>query len=232
MVSGTGVILALLRGVNVFQLAFRAVFRLPLIPPDDLPRVQMVVGVLALAGLLWLAASIVDRWRWLGYSAVVALLGSWSLEWLLVWGMREVQWYAVPAGVYLLSVGYLEWNNGSRALARWVDHAALLLLLGSSFWQSLGEGGWRYALLMGGEGLAIVWWGSGRRLRRFLYIGVLGVTLDIAGQLIEPLLSANRWIVFGVVGTLLISLAVLVERRLEAVMALSKELRQRLERWD
>jgi hypothetical protein len=139
----------------------------------------------------------------------------------------------VPAGFYLLGVGYLEWRQGRKRLARWIDRAGLLLLLFSSFWQSMTEpNGWPYAMLMGAEGLAIAWWGSARRQRRFLYFGVGGVVLAVAGQLVEPLLSANRWIVFGAAGLILVTIAVLVERQLEAVLRLSRELRERLEEWE
>jgi uncharacterized membrane protein YczE len=86
---------------------------------------------------------------------------------------------------------------------------------------------------MGFEGLMITWWGSTRRLRRFLYAGVIGVTIDVTWQLIDPLLTAtNRWIVFGIVGVFLVSLAIIVERRLEKVMALTKDVRRRLENWE
>jgi hypothetical protein len=195
----------------------------------------MVVAVLAIVGLFYLTAALVDRgvWgRWLGYGAVGMMLAAWGLEWLLIWGQREVQWYAAPAGFYLLGVGYLEWRQGSRGLARWIDRAALVLLFGSAFWQSLGENGWPYFLLLLAEGLLILWWGSTRRLRRFLYASVTAITVGTAGQLIEPLLSANRWIVFGVAGILLVSLAILVERRLEMALALTQEVRQRLEEWE
>jgi hypothetical protein len=50
--------------------------------------------------------------------------------------------------------------------------------------------------------------------------------------LIEPLLSVNRWIVFGVAGAILVALAILVERRLDELKVLSGDLRQRLERWE
>jgi len=226
--------LAIFFGTNVFALAFRAIFSLPLLTPLDLWRVHMDVSVLSLVGLLFLTAAVVERRRRLGYGGLVLLLLAWSLELLLVWGWREFQWYAVPAGLYMLGIGYLEWTQGgplARNLARWVDRAALLLLLGSAFWQSLGPQGGRYALLMGLESLLILWWGSGRRLRRFLYAGVIGMTLDVAGQLVEPLLSANRWIVFGVAGVLLVGLAMLVERRLDALVTMSQEMRARLERW-
>jgi hypothetical protein len=224
--------LTVIFGVDVIGLVIRAFLGLPFPAATDVPTLQMTVSVLAITGLFYLAAALVERWAWLGYGAVALLLGAWSLEWFFIWGMREPQWYAVPAGVYLLGVGYLEWRQGRKTLARWIDRAGLLLLLLSSFWQSMTEpNGWPYALLMGAEGLAITWWGSARRQRRFLYFGVAGVVVDVVGQLIEPFLSAN-WIVYGVVGLILVTIAVLVERQLEAVMRLSRQLRERLEDWE
>ena len=201
--------------------------------PADVAVVQMAALVLALVGLLYLAAALARRWYWLGYGAVALLLCAWGLEWFLVWDLREVQWYAIPAGLYLLGVGYLEWRQEHKTLAHWIDRAALLLLLGSSFYQSLAEPyGWPYALLMGAESLLLVWWGSARRQRRFLYFGVVGVVTDVGGQLIEPLLSVNAWLVFGGVGMFVILVAILVERSLEAIMQMSQELRERLEEWE
>ncbi len=218
---------------TVVWLAVRAVFEQPVLTAAQVPVVQMTVTVLAVAGLTYLAAALVERRLWVGYGAVAMLLAAYALEWLLFFGQREVQWYAVPAGAYLLGVGFLEWRQGRRALAGWIDRTALLLLFGSAFWQSLAQdNGWRYALLMGAEGLAIGWWGSARRQRRFLYSGVSAVVIAVAGQLVEPLLSVNRWIVFGVVGLLLMGVATLVERRLETVMRLSAEWRERLEDWE
>jgi hypothetical protein len=94
------------------------------------------------------------------------------------------------------------------------------------------DNGWPYALLMGVESLLLVWWGSARRQRRFLYIGAAGVILNVVTQSIEPLLSANRWVVFGIAGILLVSLAILVERKLETIRELSAEMRVRLEAWE
>jgi hypothetical protein len=221
--------------LNISSLIVRALLGMPLLDAETTRQVQMIVGVLAVQGIFYLTVGLVERLRWLAYGAVAFLLGAWSLEWLLIWGQREVQWYVVPTGVYLLIVSYIEWKVGGetgKALARWLDRVALLLLLGSAFWQSLGDtGGW-YALLMGIESLLIIWWGSARRMRRFLYIGVVGMTLDIFGQLIDPLLSVNRWIVFGAGGAILVTLAILIERRLETVVKMSVEVRKRLEEWE
>jgi hypothetical protein len=231
VVSALALALAYLLGIDVLVLVGRAVLDWPLVQQADVPQVQMTVSVMAVLALLYLAFALTARKLWLGYGAMALLLASWSVEWLLVWGQREVQWYAVPAGLYLLGVGYLEWRWGSRPLARWVDRAAMLLLFGSSFWQSLGDDGGIYALLMGIEGLAIVWWGSARRLRRFLYAGVAAVALDVTGQLIEPMFSINV-IVLATVGIGLIVLVGFIERRREAVKLLSKELQGRLDEWE
>jgi len=233
-ISAMAGLLMLATGAKIWRWLFRSLFLgRPEMTAADIAVVQMAVAVLALVGLLYLAAALVRRWYWRGYGAVALLLCGWGLEWFLVWDLREAQWYAVPAGLYLLGVGYLEWRQGRKTLARWIDRAALLLLLGSSFYQSLAEPrGWPYALLMGGESLLLLWWGSARRQRRFLYFGVGGVVTDVGGQLIEPLLSVNAWLVFGGVGLFVILVAILVEHSLEAIMQMSQELRERLEEWE
>ncbi len=224
--------IATLGAGDLVWLTFRALFEQPVLTAAQIPTVQMAITVLAVAGLTYLAAALVERWLWLGYGAVAMLLSAYGLELLLFLGSREVQWYAVPAGIYLLGVGYLEWQE-RRSLARWVDRTAMALLFGSAFWQSLAQDdGWRYALLMGIEGLVIAWWGSARRQRRFLYSGVSAVVIAVVGQLIEPLLSVNAWIVLGSVGLLVFLIGLIVERRLEAVKQLSHELRERLEDWE
>ncbi|MCP5099738.1 MAG: hypothetical protein GY943_29645 [Chloroflexi bacterium] len=118
-----------------------------------------------------------------------------------------------------------------RQFARWIDRAALLLMFGSIFWQSFGDyGGW-YAMLMIVEGLLVAWLGSWRRLRRLLYVGVTAVVVAVAGQLIEPLLALNTFVLL-LLGGLLVALGIGLERRLDKVRDLSKELRSHLEHWE
>jgi hypothetical protein len=221
-------------GLDVVRLVVRTFLGRTVAFADYAPHVRMVMWVLALAGLLYLATAVVRRLYALGYGAVALLLGAWALWWRFFLDMPEFQWYAVPAGLYLLGIGWLEWRRGHQVMARWVDRAGMLAWLGTAWWQSLPgvmPSGWPYGLLLGAEALLLVWWGSARRMRQFLYVGSAAVVLDAVTQAIEPLLSANRWIVFGIAGALLVGLAILVERKLDAIRELSAEMQARLEGW-
>ncbi len=223
-------VLAACLGPDLVRWTARALLGLPFRPLADLQTVQMVVGVLALLGLLYVAAAYIHRRLRLGYVAIGMLLAAWVLHVFYVrqWsGPAQVQWYAVPAGIYLLGIGHLEHGRGNQALARWLDYAAVVLLMGSLFWQTVLLG-WRYALMLGAEGFLALWWGSARRLRRFLYAGMMGVILATVAQLINSLRSVNQWIVFGVIGLLVVIAAIVVERKLEEI----KAWRQVLESWE
>jgi hypothetical protein len=205
-------------------------FGLPFRDIIETETVWMVIWVLALVGLLYVAAAVVYRRLRLGYLAIGMLLGGWFLYafYINAWAnLREVQWYALPAGLYLLGIGALEWARGNRGLARWLDYAAMLLMFGSLFWQTLSFGWW-FALTLGSEGFAAFWWGSARRLRRFFYAGMTGVILATLGQLLNALQAVNQWITFGIIGLVLVAIAIIVERKLEAI----KAWQQVLETWE
>jgi hypothetical protein len=196
----------------------------------QLELVWMAVDVFSLIGLLYAAAAAGYRRLRLGYLAVGLLLAGWFMFafYINTWdGLRQMQWYALPAGLYLLTIAYLEWRNGQKTLGRWLDYLAMLLMLGSLFWQTLIFG-LLFAFLLICEGAAALWWGSARRLRRFFYAGIIGVMLAALGQLVNALQSINQWLVFGLIGLTLVALAVLVERKLETI----KAWREILETWE
>jgi hypothetical protein len=224
----------LARSLDIVDLVVRALLGRPTYAPGHITALRMDIWLLALAGLLYLATAVAHRWRLLAYGAVAMLLAAWALWWRFFAFMYQFQWYAVTAGVYLFAIGWLEWRSGNRQLSRWVDRAGLLVWLGSSWWQSLAglDDAWSYALIMGVEGLLLIAWGSFRRQKQLLYAGMVAIILDAITQSIEPMLTVNRWIVFGLAGLLLVGVAILVERRLDRIRGLSAELRARLEAWE
>ncbi|MCP4361072.1 MAG: hypothetical protein GY796_23945 [Chloroflexi bacterium] len=225
--------------VSLLALAVALVLSMRIVPsllyqplyPAEIQVAYMLVRTFALLGLFYLTAALVERRLRLSYLALLLLFASWSLWLLLIQGARELQLYAVPAGFYLLLMGWLEWTKGSRTVARWLDWLAVFILYGSAFWQSFGLHGELYALLMMGEGLLIAWLGSWRRLRRLLYLGVAGVVTAVGGQLIEPLFALNTFVLL-LLGAALVGLGIALERRLEKVREFSYELRAKMEHWE
>jgi hypothetical protein len=208
----------------------RALLGLPFREVVEQETVLMVVRVFSLLGLLYLGAAYHHRLLRAAYGAVGLLLAAWLVYIFFVqqWaGLRAVQWYALPAGLYLLTIAYLEWQRDHRSLARSIDYAATFLMLGSLFWQTWVFG-WGFFLLLIAEGLLAMWWGSARRLRRFLYAGMVGVVLATLGQLLNALRSVNQWLVFGLIGLLLVVAAIAVERKLEEL----KVWQDSLESWE
>jgi hypothetical protein len=196
----------------------------------DPTTVRMVVGVLGFVGLQYLVVALARGRRRLGYVAAGMVLAAWILHAYMarvLVGLGQLQWYVVPVGLVLLGIAYVEWQRGNKAMSRRLDYVAIVLMFGSLFWQTMLFG-WAYALLLGAEGLAAFFWGSGRRLRRFLYAGMVGVILATTGQLLNSLRSVNQWIVFGIIGLLLVMAAIVVERKLEDI----KAWREVLDTWE
>jgi hypothetical protein len=194
--------------------------------------VYMVVQVFTIVGLLYLTGAIVNRRVQQGYVAIGMLLIAWMSFILFIqqWaGLRLLQNYTIPVGLYLLGMSYLEWQRGNKNLARWIDYSAIGLMIGSLFWQILNFGFWYFVMLVIESGF-MIWWGSARRLRRFLYSGMVGMALATLGQLIFAVIKfiENQWIVFGLIGLLLVVTAIVIERRLDDLKTLQKS----LETWE
>ena len=219
LVSVGVVFLTIILGFDLITWTARGLVGIPFREIVDTQTVIMTVSVLSILGLLYLSTSVMYRRIWLGYLAIGMLLSGWMIYafYLQQWdSLRQLHWYALPVGLYLLGVAYLEWKHGNRSLARWLDYVAIFLMLGSLFWQTLVFG-WGFALLMGLVSLVALWWGSARRLRRFFYAGIVGVVLATLGQLLNALQHINQWVTFGMIGLLLVLIGIIVERKRESL---------------
>jgi hypothetical protein len=225
--SGWSLVLSLFSLLLTFVIGFdlaiwivRALFGLAFRDFVDFETVWMAVWALSLTGLLYALASAAYRRLRVGYLAMAMLIGAWYLYAFFInaWdNLRAVQWYAMPVGLYLLGIAFLEWSRGNKLLSRWLDYAAMLLMMGTLFWQTW-EFGWWFALTLMAEGLAFMFvMGVGRRLRRFFYAGLTGAMLAVLGQLLNSLQNVNQWLVFGIIGLLMIAGAVAIERNMEAI---------------
>jgi hypothetical protein len=139
MISFIALGLAPILGINILGWSLRALLGLSFRDLVEVETVQMFVWVLSLIGLLYAAASAVYRKLKFGYLAGAMLLTGWFLYAYYIndWeNLRHLQWYAMPDGLYLLTIGFLE-QPESGALAGLPRHAVVdgfALLADTGLW--------------------------------------------------------------------------------------------------
>lgn len=202
--------------------------------PTVATRTTATAAGLAFAGALYLAIAYRGRYYRLGYLGMAMLILAWALA-LVVRDVRQPQLYAIPAGLYLTGMGFLERQRVRRPFAIIVEGFGLSVLLLTSFTQSLGGAeGFPYFLLLLVEALLVIWWGAARRIKVPFFIGLGASVLNVVAQVVVlvNVHQVNRWFVFLSVGLLLVTAAVFVERQRERIIARSQEWRETLETWE
>jgi hypothetical protein len=190
----------------------------------------------ALANLGLLLATLAVRERRLAYAygTGAALLAA-ALCQLADWGFREPQWYVLPAGLYLLALAEgIRRFQGRQQVARIVDAGALLLVLGTTLGQALRNSDLTstlYTLLLCGESLLLVAYGTVRKLRVPFFGGIGFFVVGVIWLSIDPLRSANQWLLIGGVGLLLVAAYVLLERRQEQLVRSGRILLEQIRGW-
>ncbi len=188
---------------------------------------------LGFGGGLYLTMSLRRRMIVLGYLGMGSLLAAWSLFLFFVQNVGQPQVYAIPAGLYFISMGFFERTRHPGRFALLIESLGLAFLLVTSFIQSVdSQTGFPYFLLLLAEAGLVVWWGAARRLRTPFVIGILAIVVNFLAQLVVRFHDANPWIVGLVIGVIFLGLAMVIERRRETLLARAQELRDRLERWN
>jgi hypothetical protein len=183
-------------------------------------------------GLLLVTVAVRERELYYAYAAGAVLVGAILCQ-LADWGFDEPQWYAVPAGLYLLALAWgLRHFQGQRVASQLIEGAAAVLLLGLTFGQAvLGPGGAGYSLLLFGEALAMAGYGALARLRApfvggvgFFVLGALWIAVD-AAQLV------NQWVLLGAAGLLMVVAYVILERHQERLSRAGRAWAAQLQSW-
>jgi hypothetical protein len=206
---------------------------------------------LAFAGALYLAHAYRRQSHPLSYLGMALLEVAWALL-LLDRHITQPQVYAIPAGLYFVAVGFLERHHpsisplrkggqwgvpdaGRKTLATLVESFGLAVLLLTSFIQSLnGQEGFLYFLLLMFEALLVIWWGAARRVRVPFFIGLGASVLNVIAQVVVlvNVYDVNRFIAIFVVGLLLVTLAVFIERQRVQIIAKAQQWLEVLEAWE
>lgn len=198
---------------------------------------QATAATTAVSGLTLVAQGFQRRERLLGYLGVAIVEAGYMIE-LLRFEVGQPQAFALPAGVYLLAVAFLEWRRGTGAGIKGVlEVAGLALLAGVSLLQAvgfLGAGADRYAYgaFLFVESLALFGLGAMLRWTKLFFGGAIVLVADVGILLADPLRSMNTWYLAAIVGLLMVALVVFVEQKRKQIPAWLDEWRARLETWD
>jgi hypothetical protein len=194
---------------------------------------QPLTFALATLALLLATLALRERRALYGYAAGGALVAA-ALCQLADWGFTQPQWYVVPAGLYLMALGHGLRRAGRIPQARLVEAGALAVMLGTTLAQSLrgDDGAWAlYAAVLCLESLAFVAYGTLAKLR-VPFVG--GIAFFVAGVVwlsLDPLQSANRWVLLGALGLLMVAAYVLLERRQEQLVRAGRAFAERVASW-
>ena len=163
---------------------------------------QLVAATFAVAGLAYAADGAVRRILYLAYLGLGSfLVVIWAV--LARLGVTEAQAYVAPAGIALLGIGWNELRQGRKDFYRLATILGLLILLGTSFAQSLPEHGVPYAFLLGIESLVALAWGIYRRTRTYVRLALFTFLLNGVVQLAPGFADLPRWIQLGLTGGVL-----------------------------
>jgi len=173
-----------------------------------------------------------ERGLYYAYVAGAAFVAA-ALCQLADWGLREPQWYVVPAGLYLLALATgLRRFQGQRRASQVVETAAVALLLAVTFAQAIREeNGLLYSVVLFGEALLVAAYGTLLRLR-VPFVG--GVGFFVAGVLwmtVDTMRLANQWVLLGIAGLLMVLAYVVLERHQERLVRTGRRWVTQLQSW-
>ena len=180
-----------------------------LVSPDPL----VIAITFGIVGLTYAADAAARRVLYLAYLAGAAfLVVYWAL--LVHFGVDEPQAYVIPPGLALLGLGWNEHRRGGDLTYRLPTLLGLVILLGSSFVQSLPRGAFVYAAWLGMESLAAIGWGVRTRSRGYVSLGAVALLANAVAQFGPAFVELPRWIQLGITGSVLLGggIAFLVRR--------------------
>jgi hypothetical protein len=198
---------------------------------------QPLSATLTLSGLTLIAHGVDRRARLLIYLGVGLLEFGYMLQ-LVFFEVGQPQAFALPAGVYLLSVAYVEWRRGTDSHVKAaLEFAGLTLLLGVTLIQALGFLGdglerHAYATFLLLEGTAVLGLGAVLHWRRSFLAGMAALILDVAILLVDPMRALNTWYLAAVIGLAMIAAVIFIEQRRKQIPFWLNEWHQRLEAWE
>jgi hypothetical protein len=189
------------------------------------------------SSLLYGAMAMVERSRIFGSLAAVAANVA-LLVFALAQGLDGIEIYVGPLGLLVTALSQLfasKMNAGARGAARVLGGVLLYLPAGVKLTFGLGAAAdGTYSVVFGAVCLLGVVAGLVLRVRAYLALGTLFLTLDVVANLVNAGLRDHRvgFVLLSTAGLFILGIMILVTLRRDAARALLQSIRGRFRRWD
>lgn len=211
---------------------------------DLLPSRAALAVVFLVAAAQSLAAGLVMRDVRLMQLSSPLLFASWAT--IATQALNgDIQWITSPLGVAVLAVVELgRWDRARRGLEASTDNlrisevAGMAIFVGPALFQTLvvATG---YGLIAILQGVALVVWGTGSRVRRRVYGGAAAAALGAAFMILVPLISIvpeirgpALWATILGLGAVLLTIAATIEQMRRGVAGVRRSLHGLMEGWE
>ncbi|MHB8895933.1 MAG: SCO7613 C-terminal domain-containing membrane protein [Candidatus Geothermincolia bacterium] len=192
---------------------------------------MLMVAALFTAASIYAAIAVMKEYHWLGHASFAHFFFGYVL--ILVNGHVSMpHLYFLPAGIYLIALGYWAERVGYGKRTVQVLHLAGFTILAlSSLIPSLSEhGGWNAAILLT-ESVAAIGVSFWQRRKVFLGAGLTFIVIDGIVRLWTPATSLH-WSVYAVlVGALVIVGGILFETKRELLLEKGTDVIETLRGW-
>jgi hypothetical protein len=158
------------------------------------------------------------------------LLVLWSV--LMAFEVDEPQAYILPLGLALLFGGWNERRRGKQTTYNRVTRLGLILLLGSTFLQSLPRGAIGYTLLLAIESVVAIVWGVRKRSRNYVRYGSIAFLANVIVQLGAGFVDLSRWVQIGLTGGILFGGGLLALSKREQLLATRERFTKTWREWE
>ena len=118
--------------------------------------------------------------------------------------------YFIPLGFYFLGLGYCMKREGRIFNQRFFQILGFMVIILTTFIQTLDTGNVYYSILLGGLGLAFLFVGISYEEKLYTGFGIMAIIAALLSQLYEYVFSLPRWLVTGIVGLSFLTLAIIL----------------------
>ncbi|HUN22517.1 MAG TPA: hypothetical protein PK299_05210 [Anaerolineales bacterium] len=180
-------------------------------------------------GLMFIFDAITRRNARLGYLAGL-MFYSVLVCLLIYYEVKEVQFFALPFGLYCLVVGWNERRMRKNQLFYLVPTAiGLLVLMTTAFIQSFDSVKYAWLLLL--ESLIALVWGIRSHSRIYFQLGLLSLVLNGITQFGPSFVELPRWFQLGSIGLILLSGGMVALFRREQLLKVRTQIANEWKQW-